>query len=232
MTDHADFTAQDENLRRDILDALLAEAAFDGFTDTSLEAAAKGAGVPAGQLQQGLLERLFPRGISDVLTYWSMEEDRAMVEAFAALNPTPHGITKKITWLIRQRIEQLDWNREAARRAATTLALPIHGTLGAQLIWKTADRMWRTIDDQSTDFNFYTKRASLSAIYTSTLGRWMADQGDAAADEPYAETWAFLDDRIGNLMQFEKAKGQIQKALPNPSDLVGFLGKLRYGRGQ
>ncbi|NRA31150.1 MAG: COQ9 family protein [Parvularculaceae bacterium] len=232
MTDHADFTAQDENLRRDILDALLAEAAFDGFTDTSLEAAAKGAGVPAGQLQQGLLERLFPRGISDVLTYWSMEEDRAMVEAFDALNPTPHGITKKITWLIRQRIEQLDWNREAARRAATTLALPIHGTLGAQLIWKTADRMWRTIDDQSTDFNFYTKRASLSAIYTSTLGRWMADQGDAAADEPYAETWAFLDDRIGNLMQFEKAKGQIQKALPNPSDLVGFLGKLRYGRGQ
>ena len=232
MTDHADFTAQDENLRRDILDALLAEAAFDGFTDTSLEAAAKGAGVPAGQLQQGLLERLFPRGISDVLTYWSMEEDRAMVEAFDALNPTPHGITKKITWLIRQRIEQLDWNREAARRAATTLALPIHGTLGAQLIWKTADRMWRTIDDQSTDFNFYTKRASLSAIYTSTLGRWMADQGDAAADEPYAETWAFLDERIGNLMQFEQAKGQIQKALPNPSDLVGFLGKLRYGRGQ
>ena len=60
----------------------------------------------------------------------------------------------------------------------------------------------------------------------------MADQGDAAAVEPYAETWAFLDDRIGNLMQFEKAKGQIQKALPNPSDLVGFLGKLRYGRGQ
>lgn len=232
MTDHADFTAQDDTLRRDILDALLAEAAFDGFTETSLRTAAKGAGIANEALNQGLLARLFPRGVSDVLSYWSMEEDQAMAEAYDALNPKPHGITKKITWLIRQRIEQLDWSREAARRAATTLALPIHGTLGAQLIWKTADCMWRAIDDPSTDFNFYTKRASLSAIYTSTLGRWMADQGDAAAEEPYAETWAFLDDRIGNLMQFEKAKGQIQKALPDASQWVGFLGRLRYGRGQ
>jgi len=231
MTDHADFAANDEALRRDILDALLSEAAFDGFTETSLEAAAKAADVPADQLEAGLLARLFPRGVADVLTYWSSEEDKAMVEAFEAVNPKPHGITKKITWLIRQRIEQLDWSREAASRAATTLALPIHGTLGAQLIWQTADRMWRTIDDKSTDFNFYTKRASLSAIYTSTLARWLADQGDAAAEDPYADTWAFLDARIANLMQFEKTKAQVQKVIPDPTDMVGFLGRLRYGRG-
>ncbi|MEM7741517.1 MAG: COQ9 family protein, partial [Pseudomonadota bacterium] len=172
--------------------------------------------------------RLFPAGSIDVIAYWSGEEDQAMVEAFTALNPKPHGVTKKITRLIKQRIEGLDWNREAARRAAATLALPYNAARGAQLVWATADTMWRTIGDTSTDFNWYTKRASLSAIYTATLSRWFADTG-AVAEEPYKDTWAFLDARIENLMQFEKAKAQLQKNMPDISSVAQFFGRLRYG---
>ena len=155
-----------------------------------------------------------------------------MAEAFAALNPKPRGITGKITWLIRQRIEQLDWNREAARRAAATMALPVHGGLAPRLVWNTADTMWRTIEDTSTDFNWYTKRLSLSTIYGATLSRWFSDQGDAAADEPYAETWAFLEARIDNLMSFEKAKGRLARAAPDPEALASLLGRMRYGGGR
>ncbi|MEM9810919.1 MAG: COQ9 family protein, partial [Pseudomonadota bacterium] len=185
----------DEDLRQAILDDLLGEAAFEGFTRSSLSSAAKSADVTGADL-----ERLFPRGVSDALRFWSEAEDRAMAEAFEALNPQPHGITAKITWLVKQRIETLDWNREAARRAAATLALPAYGALGGQLAWKTADSMWRAIGDPSTDFNFYTKRMSLSVIYTATLTRWFADQ-NATGEEPYKDTWAFLDARIGHLMQ-------------------------------
>lgn len=222
----------DDALRRAVLDQFLAEAAFEGFTPQVLRKAGVAADLGREELSRGLLNRLFPRGVADVLRYWSEEEDRAMAEAFEAQNPLPHGITQKITWLIRQRIEQLDWNREAARRAAGTLSLPQYGTLGAELIWQTADTMWRTIGDTSTDFNWYTKRASLSAVYGATLTRWFADDGDAAAEEPYADTWAFLDARIENLMTFEKTKAKVQKAMPNPSDIVGFLGRLRYGEGK
>ena len=233
----ADQTAEfpgngaDEALRRDILEALLGEAAFDGFTELSLRRAARAAGLPESAIAEGMVERLFPRGVADALDLWSEVEDDAMAAAYDALNPKPHGITKKITWLIRQRIEQLDWNREAARRAGATLALPIHGRLGPKLVFRTADRMWRTIEDTSTDFNWYTKRASLSAIYVATLTRWFADQGDVAAAEPYANTWAFLDARIANLMEFEKFKAKVQKAAPDPAGIVRFLGRLRYGRG-
>ncbi|MEM9838093.1 MAG: COQ9 family protein [Pseudomonadota bacterium] len=222
----------DDDVRRDILDCLLSEAAFDGFTDQTLDRAARAAGVDEAAMATGEVARLFPRGVADVLTFWSETEDQAMVEAFEALNPKPHGITAKITWLIKQRIVQLDWNREAARRARGTLTLPVYGTLGAQLLFRTADRMWRTIDDKSTDFNWYTKRASLSAIYAATFTRWLADGGDAAAEDPYAETWAFLGARMGNLMQFEKFKGKVQKRLPDPAGFVSALGKLRYGAGR
>lgn len=221
--------ARDDEKRRAVLDQFLPEAAFEGFSRESLLTAARNADLGQGAIEEGILERLFPRGIADVLAFWSEEEDRKMVEAFEELNPKPHGITAKITWLIKQRIEGLDWNREAARRAAHTLALPHHGSLGAKLLWNMADTMWRTIGDTSTDFNWYTKRMSLSAVYGSTLGRWFNDEGDAGAEDPYAETWAFLDARIGNLMEFEKFKGKAQKAMPDPASIVGFLGKLRYG---
>ncbi|MEM1379753.1 MAG: COQ9 family protein [Pseudomonadota bacterium] len=221
----------DEALRRDILDVLLGDAAFDGFTDQALTKAARTAGLGQDEIASGTVQRLFPRGVADALALWSETEDAAMVAAFEALNPKPHGITKRITWLVRQRIEQLDWNREAARRAGSTLALPIHGRLGAKLLFQTADTMWRAIDDKSTDFNWYTKRATLSAIYTATLSHWFATQGDAAAEDPYAETWAFLDARMGNLMQFEKFKAQVQKVTPDPVSIVNFLGRIRYGSG-
>ncbi|NNU17197.1 COQ9 family protein [Parvularcula sp. ZS-1/3] len=222
----------DEALRRAILDELLSEAAFEGFTRQTLDVAAKRADLPAGSIEEGLVDRLFPGGIGDVLAFWSEEEDRAMVEAFEAENPKPHGITKKIRWLVKQRIEQLDWNREAARRAAATLALPHHGGLGAKLVWQTADAMWRATQDKSTDFNWYSKRMTLSAVYTSTLANWFGNSGDAAADDPYAETWAFLDARLGNLMSFEKFKGRVTEAAPDPADIVGFLGRFRYGSGK
>lgn len=224
--------AADEAVRRDILDALLSEAAFDGFTQQTLQRAATQAGIPAEELEAGILHRLFPAGIGDALAYWSEEEDRAMAEAFAALNPKPRGVTASITWLVKQRIGQLDWNREAARRAAATLALPHHGRRGAGLVWNTADAMWRAIGDGSTDFNWYTKRMSLSAIYAATLSRWFADRGDAAAADPYKATWDFLDARIGNLMQFEKLKARLGRAAPDPAGVIGILGRVRYGSGK
>ncbi|MEE4210878.1 MAG: COQ9 family protein [Parvularcula sp.] len=220
--------APDEARRRAILDMLLSEAAFDGFTEPVLERSARAAGLEPSEIAAGEVRRLFPRGISDALAFWSEEEDRQMREAFEAENPLPHGVTKKIRWLVKQRIVQLDWNREAARRAAASLALPHHGALGAKLLWNTADSMWRAVGDTSTDFNHYSKRATLSALYASVLAHWFSDEGDAGAADPYERTWQFLDERLANLMQFEKTKAKVQKALPDPAALAGFLGKLRY----
>ena len=62
----------------------------------------------------------------------------------------------------------------------------------------------------SRDVNWYTKRATLSAVYSTTVLYWLGD--DSIEHE---ETWAFLDRRIENVMQFEKVKGQMrdQKSL-------------------
>nr|MBA2771282.1 COQ9 family protein [Sphingomonas sp.] len=75
--------------------------------------------------------------------------------------------------------------------------------------------------DRSTDFNHYTKRMTLGAVYGSTLLAWLDDN---SAD--WSETADFLDRRIDNVMQFEKWKGQWRGQAH--FSVSRFLGRLRY----
>ncbi|MEJ0043913.1 MAG: COQ9 family protein [Rhizomicrobium sp.] len=115
---------------------------------------------------------------------------------------------------VMARIEAVRPHKEAARRAAAFLTLPPHAALGASLVWRTADAMWRAAGDTSTDFNFYTKRGILAGVYTATMMRWFTD---TSADE--SETTKFLSQRIENVMTFEKFKAQA-KGRPGPASLA------------
>ncbi|MFZ5615758.1 MAG: COQ9 family protein, partial [Pseudomonadota bacterium] len=82
---------------------------------------------------------------------------------------------------------------------------------------------WRAIGDPSTDFNFYSKRAILSGVLSSTMARWFADEteGETATKE-------FLRARIENVMQFEKLKAKARESGFDPEGVFGWLAKMRY----
>jgi ubiquinone biosynthesis protein COQ9 len=84
--------------------------------------------------------------------------------------------------------------------------LPIYAADGARAIWGTADRIWTALGDTSRDFSWYTKRATLSGVYASTVLFWL---GDDSTDRH--ATWEFLDRRIDQVMQFDKLKKSLQK---------------------
>jgi ubiquinone biosynthesis protein COQ9 len=105
--------------------------------------------------------------------------------------------------------------------ALAVLAMPQNLGSAARLSWRSADVMWRLAGDTATDYNHYSKRAILSAVYGSTLLAWLQDDSESSAD-----TAAFLDRRIDEVMQFEKWKAGLQ-GRERPS-LVRFLGRLRY----
>ena len=110
--------------------------------------------------------------------------------------------SEKVAELIWQRI-QLAGDAEVVRRATTLFALPQHASDGAAALWGTSDLIWTTLGDSSRDVNWYTKRATLSAVYSSTVLYWLGDDS-----EGHAATWAFLDRRIDNVMSFEKFKAK------------------------
>jgi ubiquinone biosynthesis protein COQ9 len=117
-------------------------------------------------------------------------------------------IRERIAAAVLARLSVLRLNKEAARRAAAFLSLPMHAALGTRLAWRTVDAIWRAAGDTSTDFNFYTKRGILVGVYGSTVVRWFNDD---SPDE--SATREFLAARIENVMQFEKFKAKAKEAL-------------------
>jgi ubiquinone biosynthesis protein COQ9 len=212
--------ANDEALRTAVLDAALKHAVFDGFTDKALASAGKEAGA-----DKAALARLFPQGPLSLVAAFSERADAEMEKRLAAMDLKGMKIRERIAAAVKARIEAVRPWKEAARRAAAFLTLPPHAALGAQLVYRTVDAMWRAAGDTSTDFNFYTKRGILGAVYTSTLMRWFTD---TTPDE--SATDQFLKDRIENVMQFEKFKAQAKQVfdrLPPLSDILGAFNVRR-----
>ena len=184
-----------ERAQERLLAAALPHVAFDGWSDRTLAAAMAESGVPPG-----LARALFPRGGVDLALAWHRQGDLQMAEALAGADMTGFKFRDKVTKAVRLRLE-LAGPREILRRSSALFSLPSHLAEGAGLIWGTSDAIWTALGDTSRDINWYTKRATLSAVYGATLLFWLGDDSDGQA-----ASWAFLDRRIGNVMQFEKAK--------------------------
>ena len=190
----------DAGLRDRLADAVAAEAAFEGWTRTALAAGARRLDLPPGEA-----DRLFPGGPIQVLTHLSQRADLRTVEDMEKEGVAALKIRDRIRGAVRIRLERHAGEREAVRRALALLSLPFNAGLALKLLYKTVDAMWYAAGDTSTDFNFYTKRATLAGVYSSTLLYWLNDR--SAGSEA---TWAFLDRRIDDVMKIEKLKGQVR----------------------
>ena len=195
----------DAALKEAVLAAALPDAAFDGFTEKLLARA----GVAEGLDSDGVA-RLFPDGPLSLIEYYSLWADAEMEKRLAAMELAKMKIRQRIAAAVLARLSVLKPHKEAARRGAASLSLPMHAGLAARLLYRSVDAMWRAVGDTSTDFNFYTKRGILAGVYGATLLRWF---NDTSADE--SATTEFLAARIENVMQFEKFKAEAKKALGN-----------------
>ncbi len=201
-----------------LLDAALAHVPFDGWNARALERGAADLG-----LAPAAARLAFPGGGIDALAHFIARSDRRMCAALEARDLAAMRIRERIVTAIRLRLEEVAPHREAVRRAVALLALPQHAEFSARSLWHTADLIWRAAGDRAADYNYYTKRLILVGVYSGTLLVWIGD------DTPgFAATRAFLDRRIDNVMQFEKAKATWRKGARNMPSLTRFLGRLRY----
>lgn len=213
-----------DDMKAKILDASLPHVAFDGWTEETFKAAIADADVDAE-----LAKSLFPRGALDLAVAFHKRGDAQMVARLKSENLLSMRFRDRIAAGVRFRLEAVAQDKEAVRRGSTLFALPHHAPEGAKLIWGTADAIWTALGDSSQDYNWYTKRATLSAVYGSTVLFWLGDDSEDNAD-----TWEFLDRRIDNVMSFEKVKAQVN-ANPVASKLLAgpnwLLSKLRAPQG-
>ena len=197
-----------------VLDAALMHVAFDGWTDATFRAAIADSGVDTS-----LAKALFPRGGLDLAIAYHRRGDNLMREALAKTDLSSMRFRDRVAHAVRLRIEAVE-DREAVRRGTTLFALPLNAAEGARLIWGTADAIWDALGDTSRDLNWYTKRATLSGVYSSTVLYWLGD--DSLGNQA---TWDFLDRRIEDVMRFEKVKAQLRE---NPLSKAILSGPLKF----
>lgn len=199
-----------------ILKAFVTHAPFDGWSSRALEAAIRDSGVDPD------LGRLAFDGPGDVAAAYSAWCDARMIEAMEPAALQSMGIRDRITHAVCLRLDQASGEREAVRALMTFLSLPGNQMMSLRLLYRTVDSIWRAIGDRSTDFSFYTRRASLAGVVGATVLYWLSD------DSPdYAGTRAFLDRRIADVMKIEKIKGRARKAASQFPDPLRILRNLR-----
>ena len=164
-----------------------------------------------------------PKRQAELIDLYIQEVDRGLEAWATPKRMESMKIREKIRSLVWRRLEIMGPAREAVRRALAILAMPQNVPLALRIGWRTADRMWRIAGDTSTDFNHYTKRMTLGAVYGSTLLVWLDDQS-----EGWSETAAFLDRRIDDVMKFEKFKAEWRGSSDRRLSPSRFFGRLRY----
>ncbi|MDE8653149.1 COQ9 family protein [Novosphingobium album (ex Liu et al. 2023)] len=205
-------------IRERLAPAIAAAAVFDGWSADAVKQAADATGVDAD-----VAAYAFRGGAMEMIGAWIGHLDVAMAIAFPPEQLATLPVRERIRRLVRFRLDAQIGLEEALSRALATMALPRNAARAARLGWRSADRMWRLAGDTATDYNHYTKRAILAAIYAATLSVFASDESEGKA-----ETWAFLDRRIAGIMRFEKTKAALLRRPEERFSMARFLGRLRY----
>ena len=186
--------------RAAVVAAALPHVAFDGWSDRTLAAAVEDTGV-----DPGLARLAFPRGGVDLALAFHDQKDAELAADLGSADLLGLRFRDRVAYAVMRRLELLAGEREAVRRAAALFALPTHAADGARAIWRTADTIWKALGDDSHDFSWYSKRATLSAVWSSALLYWLGDDSPGAS-----ATREFVARRIDNVMQVEGVKAKIR----------------------
>jgi ubiquinone biosynthesis protein COQ9 len=192
-----------EQTRDRILLATLPHIAFEGWSSAALRAGYADAGLDASE---GAL--FFPGGAGEMIAHWSEWSDRQMLDVTGRTDFAALRVRERIVATVRARIEVNGPWREAVRRTLSFLALPPNVGIGLSCSWKTLNAIWYACGDTATAFGFYSKRATLGGVYGATVLYWLDD-----SSEEFADTWAFLDRRIDDVMRLPRLAGRLRDSL-------------------
>ena len=207
-----------DEVRTRIAADIAANAAFDGWGDAARDLAAEMAGI-----DRDIAALAFPGGAVDMIDAWFAAIDTAMIAALPAETLATMKIRERIRAMVEARLDAAAPMRESLRRAVSILAMPQNLGRGAALGWRTVDLIWARAGDTATDYNHYTKRGILFAVYASTVAVFLDDDS-----ERHEDTSAFLTRRIDGIMRFEKAKAGFLARVEHRPSLSRFVGRLRY----
>ena len=229
-------TSDCNQIRIDLIRAMLTHVPFDGWTWKAMEQGAIDIGFEkkkTSSYRMKIFKDLFKNGSIDFIEIFSEIIDLEVKEKYDLLEFKPERVSEKIKKIIMIRLNLCQKYKEAVRTSISLTAMPINAKISLNILYRTCNSMWRIAGDKSTDFSFYTRRISLAAVYTSTLLFWLNDNSN-----DNIETEFFLDRRLKGINKISRLKKPLSdvkkftnnfnglKNTINIKSVFGFLKKI------
>ena len=129
-----------------------------------------------------VLKQLLQNGVekSDLVTFFqydykellkfSLEElNKSLEKEINKINIINYSLNKRIKKILMLRINILNNDKKFYKKTFYHLLIPSNNKIMKSSLYKSVDTMWYLAGDNSTDFNFYTKRLILAVIYVNAL---------------------------------------------------------------
>ena len=197
-------TYDNNQIRIDLIKAMLTHVPFDGWTWEAMEQGALDIGFEKkknSSFRIKIFKDLFKNGSIDFIDIFSEIIDLEVKENYNLIEPKPERVPDKIKKIIMIRLNLCQKYKEAVRSSISLTAIPVNAKISLNILYRTCNSMWRIVGDKSTDFSFYTRRISLAAVYTSTLLFWLNDKSNNNV-----ETEFFLERRLKDISKISSLK--------------------------
>lgn len=206
-----------DEIRAELVMAALPHVPFDGWSRRAMRHAARDAG-----LDQAAADRAFPYGAADMVAAFSQLADRHMIGVLEQRELAAMKVRQRISVGVRTRLEEWTPHREAVRRGIAVFALPQNTGTAVRCLYDTVDAIWYAAGDTATDWNFFSKRALLAGVYSATALYWLDDRSERTAD-----SWAFLDRRIDDVMRIPKVGARLKSIQTSLFESVRIFRDIR-----
>ena len=185
-----------KQLRFDILNLAKKHVIYNGWNDQITELIAN-----EKKYKISKIIGLFPEGYKSILELYLYNADNEMVKKCNNINLIRMRTPERIKKIILLRLKINEKEKKLIKKTLFALMLPQHSKIATSSLYNTINQIWYLAGDNSTDFNFYTKRIILSGIYCSTLFYWINKQNGSIE-----LTKIFLDNQLKKISKFSKLK--------------------------
>ena len=184
------------SMRLDILNKARKHIVFNGWNDNIFSLISK-----ESKISQEEMHVLFPKGYKSLLELYLLNADQEMMVACKKIDLIRMKTSERVKEIILIRLKINENNKKIVRRTFFTLMLPQHIKISTLSLYNTVNKIWYLAGDNSTDFNFYTKRGILAGIYSSTIFYWINSK-----EKKLEETKIFLDKQLKNISKISRIK--------------------------
>ena len=170
------------------------------------------------------MRALFPKGYRSILELYLSNVDQEMTEACKKIDFIRMRTHERVGEIILMRLKIYEKDKNLVKQTFFTLMLPHHTKIATSSLYHTVDQIWYLAGDHSTNFNFYTKRAILAGLYSSTVLYWMN------GNHTLEQTKKFINNQLKKVSRIPKATERIRSAIDIVPKIFSFAKNFSISR--